>query len=319
MSRQNYYHQRQVRAREQVDESLVADLVRQERQRQPRLGGRKLWRLLEQEFLAAGISLGRDRFFGVLRRQGLLIPRRKGHCRTTDSRHGFRVYGNLAAGRVLTGPHELLVSDITYVRTQEGFMYLALVMDAYSRKIVGYDCSDSLEAEGARRALRRALAQLPAGVPTMHHSDRGTQYCCWEYVGLLERAGVSISMTQQQHCYENAKAERLNGILKQEYGLGETLPTKAQALLLVRQAVELYNGHRPHTALGYATPEQVHAGGSGDRAPAAGGGVLAMAAGSGGDRSGPGGVMPVAGSLGSLDVGRECNGHAAPRPCASDN
>jgi len=250
MTRQNYYHQRQVRQKAAIDERLVVELVRAERRRQPCLGGRKLWHMLEEELKAADVTLGRDRFFEVIKRQNLLIGRRKRACRTTDSRHGFRVYTNLAKDLELMGPHELLVSDITYVRTEEGFMYLALVMDAWSRKIVGYDCSDSLEAEGARRALKMALAQLPAEARAIHHSDRGTQYCCQEYVTLLRRAGVTISMTQENHCYENAKAERLNGILKQEYGLGGTLPGKADAKALARQAVMLYNTHRPHTALG---------------------------------------------------------------------
>jgi len=258
MSRQNYYHQRQARQKVAVDESLVVELVRSQRRRQPCLGGRKLWHLLEGELAVAGVRLGRDRFFGVLQRHDLLIDRRKSACRTTDSRHGFRVYGNLAKDLVLTGPHELWVSDITYVRTEEGFMYLALAMDAWSRKIVGYDCSDSLEAVGVRRALKMALAQRPAGARTMHHSDRGTQYCCREYVGMLEAAQVAISMTQENHCYENAKAERLNGILKQEYGLGNTLATADDARALARQAVMLYNTQRPHTALGYRCPGAVH-------------------------------------------------------------
>jgi len=262
MSRQNYYQQRRLREAKGVEEELVLELVRQERMRQPRLGGRKLWWLTCGELQAAGVVLGRDRFFGVLRGHGLLVPRRRRSCRTTESRHGFKVYMNLAKDLALTGPYQLLVSDITYVRTWEGFLYWALVMDAWSRKIVGYDCSDTLESQGARRALQQALGQLPSGAVTMHHSDRGTQYCCGEYVGMLLEAGLTISMTQENHCYENAKAERLNGILKQEYGLGETLASKAQALAMVDEAVTLYNGHRPHEALGYRCPAQVHAEGA---------------------------------------------------------
>jgi transposase InsO family protein len=257
MSRQNYYWRRQHRQRVEVDEALVLDLVRQERRLQPKLGGRKLWRRIGEELWEAGVKLGRDRFFELLRRNRMLIPRRPG-CKTTQSRHGFKVYKNLARDLALTGPDELLVSDITYVRTEEGFMYLALVMDGFSRKIVGYDCSDSLESEGARRALAMALRQLPAGAHAMHHSDRGTQYCCWEYIGMLEAAGLSISMTEENHCYENAKAERLNGILKQEYELGQTQPSKKQTVRLVDEAVALYNEHRPHTALGYEYPSVVH-------------------------------------------------------------
>jgi len=259
MSRQNYYQQRYLRTAQQIDEGLIVALVRAERARQPRLGTRKLWHLLKGELAPAGVCLGRDRFFGVLRRQGLLLPRTKRGCRTTDSRHRFRTYVNLARELVVTRPHEMLVADVTYLRTQEGFVYLALVMDAGSRKIVGYDCSANLESQGAQRALARAIAQLPAGVLVVHHSDRGSQYCCEPYVKLAQGAGLVMSMTQELHCYENAQAERLNGILKQEYGLDQTLANLAEAQRLVRQAVELYNEYRPHAALNYRFPAQVHA------------------------------------------------------------
>ncbi len=258
MTRQNYYKQHRKRQRLELDEELVVKLVRQQRQVQPRLGGRKLLRLVRRELAKASISIGRDRFFGLLRRHNLLIERCLHSVRTTDSRHSFRVYVNLLKDLVLISPHQALVSDITYIRTEEGFVYLCLVMDAFSRAIVGYDCSDNLEREGALRALRQALVQLPVGSVAIHHSDRGSQYCCGEYVGLLEGAKVSISMTQENHCYENAQAERLNGILKQEYGLGATFGQKSQARRAVAEAVALYNHRRPHAALGYAIPMDVH-------------------------------------------------------------
>lgn len=258
MTRQNYYKGRLLRQGLSVDERLVLDLVHVERCRQPRLGSRKLLRMLSGDLASAGVSIGRDRFFELLRRHKLLIRRRRGAARTTDSAHGFRTYSNLAKDLELTGPHQLLVSDITYIRTEEGFMYLSLVMDAYSRAIVGYDCSDSLEMEGALRALKRALKQLPAGVTTMHHSDRGSQYCCGAYIGRLREAGLVISMTEANHCSENAKAERLNGIMKQEYGLGETFARKGMVISAVREGVMLYNHYRPHTALGYRMPMEVH-------------------------------------------------------------
>lgn len=258
MSRQNHYKRRSARQREAIDEKLVLDLVRAERSRQPKLGGRKLMELLREDLADAGVSLGRDRFFALLSRHDLLVPRPRRGVRTTDSRHRFAVYANLAADLALTAPHQLLVSDITYVRTDEGFMYLCLVMDAFSRAIVGHDCSDSLEMEGALRALGMALGQLPAGARPMHHSDRGVQYCCGAYIEALEEAGLSISMTQENHCYENARAERLNGTMKREYGLGETFLWKAQVLPAVKQGVLLYNHHRPHQALNYRKPMQVH-------------------------------------------------------------
>lgn len=258
MTRQNYYKQRRRRHRRDVDEALIVELVCRERAIQPRLGGRKLLHLLRGDLADAGVVIGRDRFFEVLRRHELLIERRVRSARTTDSRHGFGVYDNLLREMELTAPHQAWVSDITYIRTEEGFLYLCLVMDAFSRAIVGFDCSDTLEREGALRALRQALGQLPAGGGTIHHSDRGSQYCCHDYVEQLKAAEVGISMTQENHCYENSQAERLNGILKQEYGLGGCFGSKGEALGAVSEAVGLYNWRRPHQSLGYAMPMQVH-------------------------------------------------------------
>lgn len=258
MSRQNFYKARVARSRRAVDEELVLSLVRRERALQFRLGARKLLVRIAPDLLDAGVTVGRDRFLALLRREGLLVECRRGGPRTTCSRHRFRVYPNLLKDAKLTGPHQAWVCDITYIRTEAGFVYLALVMDAWSRKIVGWDLGSCLEASGAARALGMAIRQLPADGKPVHHSDRGTQYCCGEYVGILEGRGLSISMTVENHCYENGKAERLNGILKQEYGLGGTFAGERGALLAAREAVLLYNGRRPHTALGYKTPECAH-------------------------------------------------------------
>lgn len=258
MSRQNYYRQRRARQQAWVDEQLALELVRRERARQPALGGRKLLRLIEPELSAAGALMGRDCFFKILKKHKLLIPRRVQTARTTDSRHGFRVYPNLAGDLVLCRPHQLWVSDITYLRTHSAFVYLALVMDAFSRMIVGYDCSDSLEALGALRALSMARRQLPSGERPMHHSDRGIQYCCGVYIQALQAAELPISMTQENHCYENAKAERLNGTLKRELGLSATFSGPAEARAMVNEAVGIYNQHRPHQALDYRMPIDVH-------------------------------------------------------------
>ena len=258
MSRQNYYKQRKLRQHRQVDEGLVLSLVRRERGVQPKLGTRKLLHMLKGEMRSVGVYVGRDRFFGILGKNRLLIPRRRKGCRTTDSRHGFGVYCNLLKDAVLTSPHQALVSDITYIRTDEGFMYLSLVMDAYSRAVVGYDCSDSLEAEGTLRSLSMALRDLPSGSKAIHHSDRGSQYCCGAYIKKLKRRGLRISMTEDNHCYENSQAERLNGILKQEYGLGGRFRKKSEVRRAVREAVTLYNCRRPHQSLGYQCPMEVH-------------------------------------------------------------
>ena len=258
MSRQNYYKGRIRRMRQKVDEDLILSLVRRERQVQPNLGSRKLLYMLRDEFIKAGVSIGRDRFFGLLGRHKLLIERRSRRVRTTNSRHGFEVYKNLLKEAVLTSPNEVLVSDITYIRTGEGYMYLALVMDAYSRTIVGYDCSDSLESEGALRALSMALRQLPSGSEAIHHSDRGCQYCSRAYIQKLKRRGLRVSMTEDNHCYENSQAERLNGILKHEYGLGGCFLRKSDVLCAVHEAVSLYNYRRPHQSIGYRCPMEVH-------------------------------------------------------------
>ena len=258
MSRQNYYKAKTSRSRRQVDEEAVLGLVRRERALQPRLGVRKLHTWLSEEWASMGVAIGRDRLFELLGRHGLLLRRKKRRTRTTDSRHGFRVYANLLLDLAPTRAHEAWVSDITYLRTDEGWLYLSLISDAYSRQIVGYEVSESLSATGSLQALEMAIAQLPPGPCPLHHSDRGVQYCCRAYITRLEATGIAISMTEENHCYENAQAERLNGILKEEYGLGDGFRTRRQAIRAVAEAIGLYNTRRPHTSLGYRTPSTVH-------------------------------------------------------------
>ncbi len=258
MSRQNVYKGRRNRQRRAVDEQLIVELVRMERRIQPRLGGRKLYGMLKRELEEAGVKVGRDRFFEVLRAQGLLVEPLPRSPRTTYSRHSLPVFRNRLKERVVRGPNEAWVADLTYVRTEEGYLYLSVIMDAWSRKIVGRSVADTLEAEGALEALEQALGQLPREMRPLHHSDRGCQYCSHAYVERLERAGLEISMTERWHCYENAQAERVIGILKQEYYLGGTFRTKSQARRAIEEAIELYNRRRPHGALNNQTPEQVH-------------------------------------------------------------
>jgi putative transposase len=260
MSRQNYYARRRVRQAQAVDAALIAELVQAERRVQPRLGTRKLRVVLQGALAKAGVAVGRDRFFAVLRRAGLLVvPLPKEYAQTTDSYHCLPVFANLVKELVVSRPNEVWVSDLTYLRTEEGFLYLALVTDKFSRKIVGYHCGDTLAAVGCVQALGMALKDLPAGVHPIHHSDQGSQYCCHEYVQALGLRGLTISMTVADHCAENALAERMNGILKGEYGLGQKLKTKAQGRQLTEQGVRLYNTRRPHTALQYRIPAEVHA------------------------------------------------------------
>lgn len=258
MSRQNYYAARRQRKGREIDEELIVEMVKVERRMQPRIGARKLLYLLQPKWEKAGVSLGRDRFFELLRARELLVKHKRGRPKTTNSRHALPIFRNLLKDREPTGPNQVWVSDLTYIRTEEGFMFASLVTDKYSRKIVGYYIGDSLESIGCQKALEKALEQLPSDRFPIHHSDRGCQYCCHEYVQRLQGRGLSISMTEEQHCYENALAERVNGILKQEYELDATFRTKQQAERAFRQSVELYNGRRPHWSLEYKTPNEVH-------------------------------------------------------------
>jgi len=258
MSRQNFYKARRARERRRVDEALVCELVKRERCRQPRLGGLKLHQMLRDELSDSGVDLGRDLFFEVLRNQGLLLEPLPRGPRTTNSAHSDPVYPNLVAGLDLSGPHEVWVSDITYIRTDGGFAYLSLISDKYSRKIVGYHLGRSLEGKETLKALKMALRQLPQKHKLIHHSDRGSQYCSEAYVKGLRRRGIALSMTEDNHCAENAQAERVNGILKQEYFLNYQFRNLAHARRAVEQAVRLYNNSRPHRSLKLKTPEQVH-------------------------------------------------------------
>lgn len=259
MTRQNYYARRGHRQRRQVDGELVAGLVKRERRLQPRLGTRKLYHLLKRELQQAGVCMGRDRMFEELRRRDLLVaPLPAVYPHTTQSWHNLPVLGNLIKGQQAQGPNEIWVSDLSYLRTREGYLYLALVTDKYSRKIVGWNVGDSLEAVGCVQALDKALAQLPQHRNPIHHSDQGCQYCCHEYVKRLQERGLRISMTETNHCAENALAERMNGILKQEYGLGGEFASKTDARRAVDQSIVIYNTQRPHTALGYRVPQEVH-------------------------------------------------------------
>jgi transposase InsO family protein len=258
MSRQNYYKSRLERQRREVDGGLIGQLVREERAIRSRLGGKKLLRILRPKPARAGVSIGRDRFFEELREKSLLLERLPGMPKTMDSRHSLPVFHNRVKGMELASGNQVWVGDITYIRTDEDFLYLSLPMDLWSRKIVGYNAGDTLETEGALRTLEMALKELPKGALSVHHSDRGCRYCSHRYVEKLKVRGLRISMTEEMHRYENANAERLNGILKQEYGLGYSFRMKKQALVAIDEAVFLYNTKRPHLSLNYETPEKMH-------------------------------------------------------------
>jgi putative transposase len=236
----------------------VISMVKVERKEQSRVGGRKLHEALKPTFVTQDIKIGRDCLFDILREHDMLIKPKKATCRTTYSYHRFYTYKNLVKNMTVTRPNQVWVSDITYIRTVSGFCYLALITDMYSRKIVGYDMSNSLELAGCLRALQGALKAARPATRLVHHSDRGFQYCSNQYVDQLKKHGIEISMTEENHCYENAIAERVNGILKDEFYLDQTFYSLSHARNAVKNAIEIYNSKRLHLSLGYKTPNFVY-------------------------------------------------------------
>ena len=209
--------------------------------------------------LDSEIQIGRDKLFAVLRKNRMLVVPKKKYVRTTNSYHRFRKYKNLIKDLNITAPNQVFVADITYLDTLEGFCYLALITDVYSRKIVGYDVSKSLSFEGCQRALKMALKGVREPEKLIHHSDRGIQYCSSGYVQILQENKIQISMTELNHAAENALAERVNGILKTEFMLGDKLQSFEIAKELVKETIKIYNEQRLHMSLDYQTPAMRYA------------------------------------------------------------
>ena len=223
------------------------------------MGCRKLMVKLEAFMLDHQIKMGRDALFNLLAANQLLIRRRNRRVTTTFSSHWLRKYPNLIREFIAEGINQLWVSDITYWRFENKFLYISFVTDVFSHKIVGYHLSESLEAESSIHALEMALDQLKHPVKGLiHHSDRGIQYCCKEYVKLLQDNGVAISMTENGDPLENALAERVNGIIKGEYLDCYEVNSIQEANELLSQVINLYNQERPHMSIGNKTPEEVH-------------------------------------------------------------
>lgn len=258
-TRQAYYQLANQTMQLELWDERIVDEVRKIRHRQPRVGTRKLHRMVNERLKDEGLEVGRDRLFELLRARNLLIRRRRNARQTTNSRHRLNKHRNRIRDLEIIRPNQVYVADITYLETLEGFCYLALITDDFSRKIVGYDLSRSLTIEGSLRALQMALEPLNGPMQLIHHSDRGIQYCSHAYVNLLTKNGIQISMTEENHVYENAKAERVNGILKSEFLLGETLLSFEVARQLVRDSIRIYNEERLHLSLNYQTPAMKHA------------------------------------------------------------
>jgi len=257
LKRDAWYKYQKRCIKRKVVHSEVVELVKEERKDQPRVGTRKLLEALHPCFETAHIKVGRDSLFDILREENMLIRRKKASCKTTNSYHHFHKYGNLIKDMEITAPNQVWVADITYIRTIKGFCYLALITDLFSRKIVGYDISDTLELTGCLGAFKRAQKAARPAAGLVHHSDRGIQYCSNQYVNELKKYKVEISMTEENHCYENAVAERVNGILKDEFYLDQCFFDTEKAKLATKSAIKLYNNKRLHLSLGYKTPNEV--------------------------------------------------------------
>lgn len=262
MSRQAYYKGLACERQKLEQHATVIALVSQTRQRQPRVGTRKLHDMLQQPLHEAGVKIGRDGLFAVLREAHMLVAPRRAYHRTTQSNHHFRRHPNLLKpgqdGQVVpTGCEQVWVADITYLPTRDQVAYLSLVTDAYSRKIVGWHVHASLQADEVSKALEMALRQRRTRQRLVHHSDRGVQYCSGHYQAIHARHQVTCSMTDGYDCYQNALAERVNGILKNEFLLRRPANLR-QATTMVRESIAIYNRERLHNSLKNKTPDAVH-------------------------------------------------------------
>lgn len=235
----------------------VKKLVVEQRRYMPRLGTRKVHFLIKNDLKVHQIKLGRDALFDFLRTEHMLIKPKKSYTKTTWSKHWLHKYPNLIKNLSVSRPEQLWVSDITYIATKAGNAYLSLVTDAYSRKIVGYHLSSDLRTEGTVQALQKAIQTRQTNLPLIHHSDRGLQYCSQQYQSILFSQQIKPSMTDGYDCYQNALAERINGILKDEFLL-TTCKDQMQLNQVLKESIDIYNRRRPHLKLNYRTPALVH-------------------------------------------------------------
>lgn len=254
---QAYHKHQKKQLQKQVNEDLLLQQIHLIRTQQPRCGGRKLLVMLQPFMQQHNIVMGRDNFFDLLHKNKLLVRKTKRNIYTTNSKHHFRRYPNMAKDFVPMKAHELWVSDITYIPLKNRFAYLFLITDAYSRKIVGHYVSDDMKVSSAVVALKKALAQKPMETIVIHHSDRGIQYCSTEYVNLLQQHSAIISMTQSGDPLENAIAERVNGILKTEL-ISSYYEDIHHASTHISRCITVYNFKRRHSSLNWQIPAEVH-------------------------------------------------------------
>ena len=260
ITRQAYYQHFWQQEATGIEESLVLGHIAQIRKCHRSMGGRKLYELLQPFLIEHKIKMGRDALFHLLAVNGLLVKRRRRYATTTFSNHWLRKWPNLIRDKTVCWANELWVSDITYWKTGVTHAYISLVTDAFSHKIVGYHVAETLESVETIKALKMALKTIPGNLSRSltHHSDRGIQYCSAAYVKLLQDKGIQISMTENGDPLENAIAERINGIIKNEYLKHYQVTDIHDAKRQLQVAVKLYNEQRPHLSIGMLTPQTVH-------------------------------------------------------------
>jgi transposase InsO family protein len=224
----------------------------------PRLGTRKLYYLIKADLQSRSIKLGRDVLFNFLRAEHLLILPKRRYVQTTNSKHWLRKYPNLTKSLKVRKPEQVWVSDITYIKTLDGNLYLNLITDAYSRKIMGYSIADNMESATIASAFEMALQQRKYKHKLIHHSDRGLQYCSKDYISIAIKHKVKMSMTENGDPYENALAERMNRTIKEEFGLDHVIACSLDTIKMVHEAIKIYNTARPHLSLKMRTPQWVH-------------------------------------------------------------
>lgn len=257
-TRHAYYDHSWRTSQSVMREDIVLSCVCRLREQMPRIGTRKLHFMMEPLLAGHGIRIGRDYLFELLSERGMLVRQRKRKAVTTNSRHWMRKYANLVSNLDVTRPEQLWVSDITYIRLASQWGYLSLVTDAYSKRIMGHAFRADMTAAGCVEALEMALRNRMYAKTLIHHSDRGSQYCSKEYVKILTDNNIAISMTENGDPYENAIAERVNGIIKSEFSLHSSQLGFDQTSLQINLKIKTYNSVRPHASCDFLTPEQAH-------------------------------------------------------------
>lgn len=259
ISRQAYYKRQHKVEQLEEERDVILKLIRPIRKKMYRVGTIKIYDMIKKDMTKNDIKIGRDKLFTFLRHEKMLVKKKKNFTKTTNSFHRFHKHKNLIKGLDVTAPEQVWVSDITYIKTELGHEYLSLITDYYSKKIVGYYLADNLKTESSLKALEMAIkSRKYPDSNLIHHSDRGFQYCSDDYIAMLSNNNIQPSMTEVYDPYENAVAERVNGILKDEFDIGEGFTNHLQAVKEIKYAIETYNTFRPHFSCEKLTPQQAH-------------------------------------------------------------